>query len=179
MKSKQVRNMVTTAVLLALTIVFQNIRMIIGVNPVSTYITSVLVNTGLIVATMAVSVYAGLAIAAVAPLIALLQQFAQAPMVPWIMGGNALLVLVYALAAKKEPRSFARFAVSGVIAATLKFVLMLLGNAVVLSGKGQAFQAALWAAAGLQVQQVITAVIAIFVSGAVLKPVEKVIKRGL
>lgn len=173
---KNVRALVTTAVLLALTVVFQNIRLLIGVNPVSTYLTGTLVNTCLIIAVLMVNVFAGLSISVLAPLVALLQQYAQAPMVPWIMAGNAALALIYWLIASRGERTLAKFIVAGVIAAILKFGVILLGNALVLAGKGQAFEVALGTASGLQLQQLITALIAIAISWAVLIPLKKAVK---
>ena len=83
MRSNSIRNMVTTAILIALTIVFQLLRPVLGgSNPVSTYIIGSLVNLALIVAACAVGLVSGVSVAVAAPLIALWQGHATLPMLP-------------------------------------------------------------------------------------------------
>lgn len=174
MSSQNIRKMVTTAILIALAIAFQNLRLVLGgSNPVSTYIISTLVNTCLIVATCAVGLWSGLSIAVITPLIALWQGHAQAPMLPWIMAGNAILVIGYALFAGKTKTDikvqWLRWIIVGVIAGALKYAVITLGQSTVLSSaKGIAFSVALSTAAGLQIQQMITAMIAMIIARLVI-----------
>lgn len=183
MTTNKTRQLVTAAVLLALTLVFQNIRLLIGVNPISTYLTGTLVNLCLIVATVLVNLWAGLLISIAAPLIALLQGFAQAPMLPFIMLGNGVLVILYGLIVtpvfqkdgKLRPVSFG---IAGILSTILKFAVMAAGNALVLSAKqGKAFQVMLAAGAAAQVQQLVTALIAMALGFVVLPSVHKARKE--
>lgn len=173
MSSQNIRKMVTTALLIALAIVFQQLRFVIGDSIVTTYIISSLVNLCLIVAATAVALWSGESVAVITPLIALMQGHAQLPMVPWIIAGNAVLALLYALFAMKKEAPLAvewpRFGVTGVVAAVLKYLVIALGQATVLtSAKGLAFQAAFSTAAAAQVVQVVTAVIAMILGGLIL-----------
>ncbi len=173
MSSRNIRKMVTTAVVIALAIVFQNLRLVLGgSNPVSTYIISTLVNLCLIVATCIVGLWSGLAVAVITPLIALWQGHAALPMVPWIMGGNAVLVLCYGLFLHRDALKvqWLRWAVVGTVAAVLKYAVITLGQSMMLSStKGLAFQAALGTSAAAQIQQLITALIAMVLARPVLQ----------
>ena len=101
MSSQNIRKMVTTAILIALAVMFQYLRPLLGgSNPVSTYIISSLINLCLIVAACVVGLWSGVAISVVTPLIALSQGHAVAFMVPWIMAGNAVLAIGFALFAR-------------------------------------------------------------------------------
>ncbi len=87
-----------TAVILALAIVFQNLRLVIGAWPQSTLIIGSLVNLTLIVATGAVGLVAGLVISFVTPIVAFAQgHLPHVWFMPVTMIGNAVLVLVYYL----------------------------------------------------------------------------------
>jgi len=174
MSSQNIRKMVVTAILLALTIVFQLLRPVLGgSNPVSTYIIGSLVNLTLIVAACAVGLISGIAVAVVAPLFALLQGHATLPMVPWIMLGNLVLVLLFALFAQKNKASlqveWVRWIIVGVIATLIKYAVISAGQALVLtSAKGLAFGVALGTASTAQVVQIVTAMIAAVLGGIIL-----------
>ncbi len=183
MSSKNIRKMVTTAILIALAIAFQNLRPLLGgTNLVSTYIISTLVTLCLLVATCMVGLWGGLSIAVITPLIALLQGHAQAPMVPWIMAGNAALVLIYALLAgstKTEIKvRWLRFMLVGTLAAAIKYLVIAFGQATVMaSSKGMALGVAFGAAATAQMQQLITALIAMVVARLVILALPSQIKE--
>lgn len=174
MSSQSIRKMVTTAILIALTVVFQFMRpMLGGTNIISTYIIGSLINLSLIIAACAVGFWSGISVAVIAPIIALWQGHAQLPMMPWIIAGNAVLVAIYALWAQKDHGSlhveWVRWSVVGVIAALVKFAVMALGQALVLtSAKGLAFSAAVAAGATAQIVQIITAVIALVLAGVIM-----------
>lgn len=174
MRSNSIRNMVTTAILIALTIVFQLLRPVLGgSNPVSTYIIGSLVNLALIVAACAVGLVSGVSVAVAAPLIALWQGHATLPMLPWIIAGNLVLVVIYALFALKGRDSlkvqWGRFATVGVVATLVKFAVMAVGQALVLtSAKGLAFPVALGTGATAQVVQIITGIIGMILAGLIL-----------
>lgn len=174
MSSQNIRKMVTTAILIALAVMFQYLRPLLGgSNPVSTYIISSLINLCLIVAACVVGLWSGVAISVVTPLIALSQGHAVAFMVPWIMAGNAVLAIGFALFARgaqgKSPAAWARFCAVGVIAALLKFAVIVLGQTSMLtSAQGKAFGIALGVASTAQIQQIITAVIGMIVAKLVI-----------
>lgn len=174
MNSESIRKLVITAILVALTIVFQLLRPVLGgSNIVSTYIIGSLVNVVLIVAACAVGLWSGISVAVIAPVFALVQGHSTLPMFPWIVVGNVVLVVFYALFALKNRNSlkveWVRWSAVGVIAALAKFVVIALGQALVLtSAKGLVFNAALITAGGAQFVQIITAVIAMVLGGLVL-----------
>lgn len=179
MSSQNIRKMVTTAILIALTIVFQLLRPVLGgSNIISTYIIGSLVNLALIVAACAVGLWSGVAVSVITPIIALWQGHATLPMLPWVIAGNLVLVVIYALWALKDKHSlkveWVRWSVVGVIATLVKFAVMTFGQAqVVASTKGLAFNVALTAAVGVQYVQIVTAVIALVLGGIILPALAK------
>ncbi len=85
-----------TAVILALAIIFQNLRYFIGAMPYSTYIIGSLVNLSIIVATGAVGLVSGLIISFVTPVVALFQgHLPHVYLMPVTMLGNAVLATVF------------------------------------------------------------------------------------
>lgn len=174
MRSQDTRKLVTSAILIALTIVFQLLRPVLGgSNIISTYIIGSLVNLTLIIGAVAVGLWSGMAVAVVTPLFALLQSHSTLPMVPWIIAGNAVLVLLYAMFARGDRNSlkveWARWSIVGVVSALVKFAVIAFGQAQVLtSAKGMAFGAAATVAAGQQFVQIITAVVAMILAGIII-----------
>lgn len=175
---KNTKKLVTTAVLLALTVVFQYLRFIIPTG-VSTYVIGTLVNVCLIIAAVMVGLWGGVAVSVLAPLIAWLQGYANIAMVPWIMAGNVLLVLGYALFISNEEawdRSrWVRWIIVGVIASVLKYLVISLGMTVaMLMPKGKAFGVGFISALTVgQLQQIITALIAMVLSKLVIIAIPK------
>jgi hypothetical protein len=174
MSSQNIRKMVATAILIALTIVFQLLRPVLGgSNIVSTYVIGSLVNLTLIVAACAVGLAGGISVAVIAPLFALLQGHATLPMLPWIIGGNLVLTILFTLLAQKNRRSlnveWVRWSVVSVVAALLKFGVIALGQALVLtSAKGLAFGAAAGTAVAAQTVQIVTALLGAALGGVIL-----------
>ena len=173
MTSQNIRKMVTTAILIALTIVFQLLRPVLGgSNIISTYIIGSLVNVVLMVSACAVGLWSGIAVSVITPLIALWQNHATLPMLPWIIAGNLVLVLIFALWALKDKSSlkveWVRWIIVGVIAMLVKFVVMAYGQGTVIAGSFTPASAALFTAAGKQSVQLITAAIATVLAGIIL-----------
>lgn len=113
-----------TAILLALTVLFQSLRVLMPFMPanISQYVIGSLVNLCLIVAAVVVGIRGGCVIAVVAPLIAFFQGFTPSPiLVAPIALGNLVLVVVVALLYDKN-RLTALAA-----GAVLKFVTLYLG----------------------------------------------------
>ncbi len=105
MKNNRVQMITRTAMLLALAVVFQNLKLVIGIGPHTQFIVGSLVNAVLIVAVGMVNVYAGIIIAAVTPIVAFLQQHIPnvLPMMIVVVGvGNALIVIVYSILRNKN-----------------------------------------------------------------------------
>ncbi len=105
MKDNRVQIITRTAMLLALALVFQNLRLIIGVGPHTQFIVGSLVNAVLIVAAGMVSVYSGIIIAFITPIVAFFQGHIPnvLPMMILVVGvGNALIVLIYSVLKNKN-----------------------------------------------------------------------------
>lgn len=175
MSSKNIRKMVTTAILIALTVVFQLMRPMLGGagNPVSTYIIGSLVNLCLIIAACIIGLWSGLAVAIITPIIAMWQGQAVLIMVPWIMAGNAALVVCFALFGKhaegKASNDWVRFMIVGVVAALIKYAIITLGTTFMMSStQGKQFSVAIGLAASKQIQQVVTAIIGTFIAKLVI-----------
>lgn len=174
MSSQNIRKMVTTAILIALTVIFQLLRPVLGgSNIVSTYIIGSLINLSLIVAACVVGLWSGVSVAVIAPLIALWQGHATLPLLPWIIAGNLVLVVIYALFAQKDKSAlkveWVRFSIVGVIAALVKYAVMACGQALVLtSAKGLAFDVALGTASVAQIVQIVTAIVGMVLAGLIL-----------
>ncbi|HMM21837.1 MAG TPA: hypothetical protein PKA10_14055 [Selenomonadales bacterium] len=97
------RTLTRTALIVALTLVFQSLRLVIPLLPVmSTFLIGSLVNACLLVALETVGLSAAMAVALIAPVAAYLQQLLPVPVfiVP-VAAGNVILVLIFrALIAK-------------------------------------------------------------------------------
>lgn len=114
----------TTAVLLALTLIFQSLRLITPMPQLlNQYLIGSLVNLCLIVAAVIVGIKGGLVLAIVAPVVAYIQGFMpQFPiMIVLVALGNSALVIAVALISRKN-----RIA-SYITGAVLKFVVLFIG----------------------------------------------------
>ncbi len=186
MSSQNIRKMVTTAILIALTIVFQLLRPVLGgSNIISTYIIGSLINLSLIVAACAVGLWSGVSVAVITPIIALIQGHSTLPMMPWVMAGNLVLVVIFALFAQNDKTSlhveWVRWIIVGVVATLVKYLVMSFGQSLVLtSAKGLAFSVAFGTAAIAQIVQIVTALIGTVLGGIILPmlPAEVVGKKS-
>jgi len=119
-----VKWMTRTAILLALTVLFQSLRVLIPVMPanISQYVIGSLVNLCLILAAIITGIRGGLVIAAAAPIIAFMQGFTPVPVlvIPIALGNLVLVTAVTLLHEKNILFSFAAGAV-------LKFLVLYLG----------------------------------------------------
>jgi hypothetical protein len=113
-----------TAILLALTILFQSLRVLIPILPanISQYLVGSLVNLCLILAAIIVGIKGGLVIAIIAPIIAFFQGFTPVPVlvIPIALGNIVLVVLIALLYKRNALLAFAAGAV-------LKFIALYLG----------------------------------------------------
>ncbi len=171
--------MVMTAALLALTVVFQYIRFLPIPADVSVYIIGTLVNLCMILAATLVSLWSGLMISVAAPLVALLQGYAQAPMLPFLIAGNVVLALLYGLVPGPGFQKSGKLAVipwilAGVPGAVIKFFVIAAGMALMLSSaQGKTFYAMLATGALRQVQQIVTALVAMVLAYLTLPRLKK------
>lgn len=95
MRRNPVRWITRTALLLAVAIAVQSLRM---APPFGQVITGSIINAILLLAVMLVDTWAGLAIGIITPWVALLMGIMTLPfMVPFIMGANAVIVLLFGL----------------------------------------------------------------------------------
>ncbi len=182
MNSKKIRYMTTTAVLLALMVAFQLLNLTaLSASPASKYIIGTLVNLCLILGAVAVGLWSGVTLAVLSPVLAwVLGIMANPLMIPFTMAGNLVLVLMYALLAKNaagdKRTQWPRWCAVGVGAALLKWGVIWLGNAIVMTTKGKAFDAAIVATLPLQLQQVVTALIAMPLAKLVIASLPKSLK---
>ena len=122
--NKSIRWISRTAILLALTVVFQSLRLWIPAMPanISQIVVGSLVNLCLIVAAVMTGISGGLIIAVVAPVIALIQGFTPVPvLVVPIALGNLVLVVMASLLYNRNP------ILAIVTGAVLKFITLCLG----------------------------------------------------
>ena len=179
MRSKNIRQMVMTAALLALTVVFQYIRFLPIPGDISVYIIGTLVNLCLILAATLMGLWSGLMISILAPLVALLQGYAPAPLLPFLMAGNLVLALLYALvpgpAFRREGSPSAiPWILAGIPGAAIKFFVIAAGRALMLSSaQGKAFYAMLATGALQQIQQLVTALVAMALAYPMLARLKK------
>lgn len=117
--------LVQTAMLLALCIAFQSLRLLIGDQIISVIIIGSLVNLVLYVSVKSGGIYSGLAVSILSPIIAFLQGHIAFPQMILVVAlGNATLVLVYWLITKKEGVTFN---IIGIVTASLaKFLVLFL-----------------------------------------------------
>ncbi|NLW02053.1 MAG: ECF transporter S component [Clostridiaceae bacterium] len=102
-KIKTVHFITRTAILLALTIVFQSIGRAIPLGQFNQFITGSLVNACLVIAAAATGIWGGAAVALLAPFGAILTGAAvPLPFAPVIAIGNFILVLMFVLIKKNH-----------------------------------------------------------------------------
>ena len=105
MKVKGIRFITITALMLALTIVFQMLRVILGLpNTIfSQLLVGTLVNLCLLVATAGAGILSGIIISLAAPVVAFLQNSVPAFwVVPFIAIGNMAIVIIYGMFYEKS-----------------------------------------------------------------------------
>lgn len=128
MKARNIQYITRTAILLALALLFQMMRLFIPGIPqqASQYLIGTLVNTCLYIAAMNVGFWSGLAISILTPVIAAIQGFLPFPiLVPFVAIGNALLVVLQVLITKRLKKQWGYF-IAAACASTAKFVFLLL-----------------------------------------------------
>ncbi|NLB42909.1 MAG: ECF transporter S component [Clostridiales bacterium] len=119
-----------TAILLALTVLFQSLRVIMPFMPanISQYVVGSLVNLCLIVAAVTLGIKGGAVIAIVAPIIAFLQGFTPFAMlvIPIALGNLVLVVAVALLYKKSMILAFVTGAIAKLVALYIGVVLIVL-----------------------------------------------------
>lgn len=114
-----------TAVILALAIIFQNLRYFIGALPYSNIIIGSLVNLAIIVATGSVGIISGIVICLVTPIVALYQgQLPHVFLMPVTIFGNSALAVVFYLFFNSRFAQPFNYILGIVLGATIKWVVM-------------------------------------------------------
>lgn len=164
MKKIDTKFITRTAIILALTIVFQNLRYLILDNVASTIIIGSLVNLCIIVATGLVGITAGIIISVVSPLIALAQGHLPHPLfVPVTMAGNMTIAIIYYYISKLNLAGKLSGYVGVVVGALAKWGVMYYAGVVLvlnlIIGNALPQQKATLIALSFNIPQFITAVI--------------------
>ena len=108
-----------TGVLLAVTIVLQNLGRIVPLGPYSNFIVGPLVNASLLISTAATGLTGGAVISVATPFVASMTAGIPLPLAPFIAIGNFILVLLFYILMKKNK-------VAGIVSgAILKFAFLL------------------------------------------------------
>jgi hypothetical protein len=98
MKNKNLQLVVRTALLLAITLIFQQLRLLIGNSLPSTIIIGSLVNLTIVVAAGTVGWRGSVVIAILSPVVALLEGHLPLPvLVPFVAAGNIVIAVVFEL----------------------------------------------------------------------------------
>ncbi len=105
MKNTKVKTLTRSAMLVAIALVFQNLRLLIGTGIHTQFIIGSLVNLSLIVGVGLINIYAGIAVALITPIVAYLQL--QLPpifpyLIPIVALGNIIIVYVFYLFKEKN-----------------------------------------------------------------------------
>jgi len=121
MKKEKLRYLTRTAMLLALTIVFQSLGRLIPLGPNSSFIVGPLVNACLIVSAGLVGVYAGAVVSILSPFGAILTGAGMPlPLAPFIALGNFALVLFFYIFRKKK--------IAGILSGAVAKFLVIYGS---------------------------------------------------
>jgi len=169
-KKLSVHFIARTAILLALTIVFQTIGRAIPLGQFNQFITGSLVNACLLIATATTGIWGGTAVAVLAPFGAILTGASMPlPFAPVVAGGNFILVLMFVLLKKNR--------ILGICAgAVLKFAFLFAGVNIFVSLMGLPAQKAGAMIATFSWPQLVTAAIGGVLALLVLKALGRVIK---
>lgn len=164
--------MTRTALLLALTLVFQMSRPLFPPN-VSTFVVGSLVNAALMIAAGTLGIAGAVLISVIAPIIAFLQQHIKFIwMVPIVMIGNVIIVIVFGLLFKKNQW------VAMISGAVLKFVFLwfaIVQLALPLVGmKGPAANAIIFS---FSWPQLVTAILGGILAITVIKALDGIVKK--
>jgi riboflavin transporter FmnP len=124
MKNKHLRLIVQTALLIAITIVFQQLRLLIGSTLPSTIIIGSLVNLCLIVAAATVGWRGSIFVAVLSPVVAFAQGHLALPLlIPFVAAGNFVIAVVFELV-ERHKNTQPRLWTGAVVAAVAKFALL-------------------------------------------------------
>ncbi len=175
---------VRTALLLAIAVLFQNLRLLIGTGLAATIVIGALVNLTLFVAAGTVGWYGGTAVGLLTPVVAFLQGHLALPLlIPFVAAGNIVLVVAFTLVergANTQGRLWTGVAVASVLKTIALYgLIVLLFVGVMLPGMGlppektKAMTTAL--SLSFSWPQLVTALL----GGAVAVPVLRALRRAL
>ncbi len=176
--------LVRTALLLAIAVLFQNLRLLIGTGLAATIVIGSLVNLTLFVAAGTVGWYGGTAVGLLTPVVAFLQGHLALPvLIPFVAAGNIVLVVAFALVergANTQGRLWTGVAVASVLKTIALYgLIVLLFVGVMLPGMGLPAEKAKAMTAALSLSfswpQLVTALL----GGAVAVPVLRALRQAL
>ena len=176
--------LVRTALLLAIAVLFQNLRLLNGTGLAATIVIGSLVNLTLFVAAGTVGWYGGTAVGLLTPVVAFLQGHLALPvLIPFVAAGNIVLVVAFALVergANTQGRLWTGVAVASVLKTIALYgLIVLLFVGVMLPGMGLPAEKAKAMTAALSLSfswpQLVTALL----GGAVAVPVLRALRQAL
>ena len=136
MENKETKFLTRTAMLLALALIFQSIRLLpfMGLSAwYSPYVIGTLVNLCMIIAVGTVGLSAGVVIALATPIVAYFQGQIPFPiMMPVVAIGNILLVFVFNFAMKLKFQKYMKEGFSVILAAVCKWLFLFLSVSYIL-----------------------------------------------
>lgn len=183
MKNKNLLLIVQTAMLLAVTLAFQQLRLLIGTTPPATIVIGSLVNLALFVTAATVGWRGSVVVSVLAPVVAALQGHLPHPLlIPFVAAGNLALVLVFELVERRKGgvrRWLAMAAASVVKFAVLYALVILLFVPVLLPGLGLPDAAVKKMAAALPLSFSWTQLLTAAIGGVVAYPVIGRLRRAL
>lgn len=174
MKNNTIQFMTRTAVMLALTILFQFVRYLFP-DPNAIYVTYIIsscVNLCLIVAGGVIGMWSGVIISVLAPIVAFFQGHAIVQMILPVALGNAVIAAGAAIGFKRIKNLWVTFLAAGAKYAVIAFGMVFF---VFMATKGQGFAASVSAALTAQFVQLPTAVIGVIIA----VPVISALRRAL
>lgn len=170
-KKSSIRFITRTAILLALTIVFQTIGRAIPLGQFNQFITGSLVNACLLIAAATTGLWGGAAVAILAPFGAILTGAAMPlPFAPIVAIGNFILVLLFVLIKKNQ--------ILGIGAgAVLKFAFLFAGVNLFVNWMGIPAQKATAMIAAFSWPQLVTAAIGGVIALLVIKALDRAVEK--
>jgi hypothetical protein len=187
MKNKNLLLIVQTAILLALVLVFQQLRLLIGSTLASTIIIGSLVNLVLVVAGGTVGWRGSIVIALLSPVVAAIQGHLPLPiLIPFVAAGNFVIAVVFELV-ERHKNTTASLWTGAIVASVAKTVtlyalVVLLFTGVILPGMGLPAQKVTLMTTSLAVSfswpQLVTALIGSAIAIPVIKRLRHVFSVG-
>ncbi len=184
MKNKNLQLIVRTALLLAIALLFQQLRLVIGTSLASTIVIGALVNLALYVSAATVGWRGSIFVAILTPAVAALQNHLPHPLlIPFVAAGNLALVIGFELVERRS-NSTLRMGTGVAVASVLKTaalycLVVLLFVPAILPGLGLPEQKVMGMTAALKLSFTWPQLVTALIGGVVAIPVIKAVRRAL